>query len=163
MTPWNCYAWESWAAYQLSLERLRNARKGGGGYPSGPPGQHRPCRFPSLFGFQGCKADGWSGAKAAGYGCKLDALALAVALRASDGSEALEAPLDAVFERLLNATKEMVEAYAPTAPVAVQDEATIRTAGFLYDSTPGRTLRTPWDFPGPGPCYRPGGLGEPWR
>ena len=60
-------------------------------------------------------------------------LDLAVALRISDGSAALESPVDAEVARLLASTSRLVTDYAPDAPDAIQNEAVIRVAGWLWD------------------------------
>ena len=78
----------------------------------------------------------------------IPALDLAVALRASDGSEPLTAPLDGIMDRLLAATTSLVETYAVDAPVAVQNEAVVRCAAWLYDSVPGRQAANALDLSG---------------
>ena len=70
----------------------------------------------------------------------ITALDLAVELRASDGGAALVEPLASVFSRLLGAAMALVETYAALAPEAVQNEAAIRLAAWLYDHVPGRTF-----------------------
>ena len=39
--------------------------------------------------------------------------------------------------RLVNVATALVDAYAPDCPDAVNDEAVIRTAAYLYDAPPG--------------------------
>ena len=76
------------------------------------------------------------------------ALDLAAALRAADGTTPLEAPLDAIFSRLLGAVATVVETYAPDAPDAIQNEAAIRFGGWLYDAVPGRSQANGMDLSG---------------
>ena len=78
----------------------------------------------------------------------LDALTLATELRAADGAEPLAEPMAGIMDRLLAATAAMVEGYAENAPVAVQNEAAIRVAGYLYDSVPGRGFSDPLGYSG---------------
>lgn len=58
----------------------------------------------------------------------ITAAALAVALRVDDGSDEM-----AQITRLLAVATATVEQRAPKAPDAVQDEAVVRMAGYLYD------------------------------
>lgn len=67
------------------------------------------------------------------------ALELATALRAADGVTALTEPLAGQVNRLLGSVVVLVEVYAPDAPEAVQNEAAIRLAAWLFDAVPGRT------------------------
>ena len=78
----------------------------------------------------------------------ISALTLAVELRAADGAEPLIEPMAGIMERLLDATSAMVTNYAENAPAAVQNEAVVRLAGFLYDAVPGRGVSDPLGFSG---------------
>ena len=61
------------------------------------------------------------------------ALQLAAAIRVGDGETALIEPELSIITRLLGVGQALVELYAPDAPEAIKDEATIRVAGYLYD------------------------------
>ena len=78
----------------------------------------------------------------------LTALQLATALRAVDGADPLEEPLLSEMTRLLASSSALVESYAVSAPQPVQDEATIRAAGWLWDSVPGRSYANALDHSG---------------
>ena len=58
---------------------------------------------------------------------------LAVHLRLSDGESVAE-PINGILSRHLATATALIESYAPSAPVAVQNEAAIRLCGWLYDS-----------------------------
>ena len=67
----------------------------------------------------------------------LDRAGLALALNVITGqADAIPAGQAAVLDRLLAAATAEVEAYAPDAPAAAQNEATVRMAGFLHDMPP---------------------------
>ena len=55
-------------------------------------------------------------------------LATALKLDATDAAELAD------VTRLLGAATALIEAYAPTAPDAIVDEAVVRVCGYLYDS-----------------------------
>ena len=78
----------------------------------------------------------------------LTALDFAIALRVSDGAAPLESPIDSLMGRLLTASTALVEDYAGAAPEAIQNEATIRLGGFLYDAAPSRQFQNPMDNSG---------------
>ena len=64
---------------------------------------------------------------------------LAGALRIGDGESTPENPEYDILTRLLSVATELVERAAPGAPEDIRDEATVRTAGYLYDQpTAGR-------------------------
>ena len=59
---------------------------------------------------------------------------LAVALRIlADETANLEAGIASTLDRALAAASASVEDYAPAAPVAIQNEATVRLASVLFD------------------------------
>ena len=61
---------------------------------------------------------------------------LAGDLRIGDGTEIPDGAVGSVLGRIAATARAMVEAYAPTAPDAIHDEAFVRLAGWLYDSDP---------------------------
>ena len=61
---------------------------------------------------------------------------LAGDLRIGDGSTEPTGAIGSVLARIDATARAMVLAYAPTAPDAIQDEAFVRVAGWLYDSDP---------------------------
>lgn len=69
--------------------------------------------------------------------------ALANALRLGDGTTALDTALAGVLTGVKAAAVAMVEKYAPDAPEAVQNEATVRLAAYLYDTREGRGVVNP--------------------
>ena len=71
----------------------------------------------------------------------LTVLELSAALRIGDGATALDAPISAIMNRLLGAATAMVEEYAADAPEAVQNEAAVRAASYLYDNDGARNRR----------------------
>ena len=78
----------------------------------------------------------------------LTVLELATELRASDGADDLVEPQLGNFTRLLAAVSQLVEDYAPDAPVAVQNEAGIRLGAWLYDNIGGRSQQNGMDASG---------------
>ena len=60
--------------------------------------------------------------------------ALAAALRLGDGQNAPTEPLSGILARLLGVSEAFVELQAGFAPAAVQDEAIVRMAAYLYDA-----------------------------
>ena len=66
----------------------------------------------------------------------ITALQLAAAIRLGDGTTALIEPESSIMTRLLAVSTELVERYAPDAPIAVQNEACVRISGYLYDAPP---------------------------
>ena len=72
----------------------------------------------------------------------ITAIELAAAMRIGDGSTALVEPQASVISRLLASATTIVERYAPNAPTAIQNEAVVRVAGYLYDAPPGASART---------------------
>ena len=64
----------------------------------------------------------------------IDLIQLSAALRIGDGVTAPEEPLSGILGRLLGVADAFVALYASTAPDAVKEEATIRMAGYLFDS-----------------------------
>ena len=85
-----------------------------------------------------------------------DELARALRLRAGPGS--LDADVQANVIGILSAATCLIEEFAPTAPEAVKDEATVRIASRLYDQ-PGADAR------GVNPVVASGAahLLAPWR
>ena len=74
---------------------------------------------------------------------------LAVALRATaDHTAELEEPLKSEIKRLLDSASALVESYAPLAKTAVQNEAVVRLAGWLWDTPPSRSFGNPMDSSG---------------
>ena len=67
----------------------------------------------------------------------ITAIQLAAALRIGDGEAALVEPQLSVITRVLASATALVEKYAPGAPEAIQNEACIRLAAYLYDAPPG--------------------------
>ena len=66
---------------------------------------------------------------------------LGAALRITDGSTEPLEPIRSILSRYLGVAEALVEQQAASAPEAVQDEAVIRMAGYLYDSptaSPGK-------------------------
>ena len=59
---------------------------------------------------------------------------LAAALRIGDGATAPEEPIHGVLVRLLEVADAFITERAADAPEAVQDEARIRFAAYLYDA-----------------------------
>ena len=62
-------------------------------------------------------------------------LATALRLITAD-DDALDDVQTAQLERLAGVAAALVESYAPEAPQAIQDEASIRVAGYLFDIAP---------------------------
>ena len=56
----------------------------------------------------------------------------------ADTDETLAEPQLSVVNRVLATATAQVERYAPLAPEAVQNEAAVRLAGFLYDVPPSQ-------------------------
>ena len=54
----------------------------------------------------------------------------------ADTTDTVEEPMLAVLTRTLGAATELVQDYASAAPESVQNEATLRLAGYLYDTPP---------------------------
>ena len=73
---------------------------------------------------------------------------LAVALRAVADMSELAEPMLTEMTRLLGSATAMVESYAELAPSAVQNEAVVRLAGWLWDSPPSRSFGNPMDSSG---------------
>ena len=71
----------------------------------------------------------------------LTAVQLAASLRIGDGTTALVEPQASVLARVLGTAKATVELYAKDAPSAVQNEAAVRMAAYLYDAQPGNSSR----------------------
>ena len=61
---------------------------------------------------------------------------LAADLRIGDGSTAPTGAVAVVLARIDATARAMVLEFAPTAPEAVQNEAYVRLAGWLYDADP---------------------------
>ena len=61
---------------------------------------------------------------------------LAADLRLGDGTTEPTGPQGIVLNRIAATAREMVEHLAPNAPEAVQNEAYVRLAGWLYDADP---------------------------
>ena len=59
---------------------------------------------------------------------------LAAALRIGDGQTAPPDPIASILTRQLGVAQAFVELIADGAPDAIKDEATVRMAGYLYDS-----------------------------
>ena len=67
-----------------------------------------------------------------------DGLSVAMRLATSDSTAAaLPVGQLATVDRMLAVATALVEGYAPSAPEAIQNEAAIRVAGYLYDKSPG--------------------------
>ena len=66
---------------------------------------------------------------------------MAVTITAESLAEAIGSSAE-VAERLLPVVADLVEAYAPHAPDAVSNEASIRAAGWLADTPPSSISRT---------------------
>ncbi len=71
----------------------------------------------------------------------ITALQLARDLRVGDGVTALVEPTLTLVNRVLATATALVEDYAPDAPTAIQVEAVIRLAGYLFDAPPGASQR----------------------
>ena len=84
---------------------------------------------------------------------------LAASLRIGDGTTALVEPQATVLARVLGTAKATVERYAKDAPQAVQDEAAVRMAGYLFDAPPGNSQRFTHAFQDSGAQA----LLAPWR
>ena len=63
----------------------------------------------------------------------IDVTMLAAAMRLGDGATAPVPPLDGILARLLGVGSATAELLAPGAPEAIQNEAVVRFAGYLYD------------------------------
>ena len=77
----------------------------------------------------------------------VDVTQLGAALRLTDGSAEPAEPIRSILSRYLGVGEAMVALQAPTAPEAIQDEAVIRLAGYLYDSPsagPGQGFADAW-------------------
>lgn len=59
-----------------------------------------------------------------------------IAIRAAAAADAIDPTVASVIGYLFAASKAMVEAHAPDAPDDIQNVATIRLLGWLYDSDP---------------------------
>ena len=64
---------------------------------------------------------------------------LAADLRMGDGVTDPTGPEGVVLGRIATSAAALVERYAPDAPEAIQNEAYVRLAGWLYDSDPSST------------------------
>ena len=85
---------------------------------------------------------------------------LAGHLRVGDGTTEPTGPVGLVLTRVLAAAVAVVEHHAPNAPEAIQNEAAVRLAGWLYDSDPAGAN------PGGPQGLRASGAGSllgPWR
>lgn len=89
----------------------------------------------------------------------LTSIKLAAAMRIGNGVDALVEPQSSIISRVLAVSKATVERYAKNAPEAVQNEATVRMAGFLFDSQPGNSRRFAHAFEDSGAKA----LLAPWR
>ena len=66
----------------------------------------------------------------------VDVTQLGAALRITDGSAEPVEPIRSILSRYLGVGQALVEQQAAAAPEAIQDEAIIRMAAYLYDSPP---------------------------
>ena len=64
----------------------------------------------------------------------INLIQLSAALRVGDGVAVPEEPLLSILTRLLAVASAYVDLVGPDAPTAIQDEAVVRFAGYLYDA-----------------------------
>ena len=70
------------------------------------------------------------------------AVALGIVTTGSDGTVTVPTDQNDILDRIRQVATALVEQRAPNAPVAVQNEATVRCAGWMYDSDPAQVRYT---------------------